>query len=163
MQKRRGPSLPITMVDADDANKGRSSQRRSRHSGRNSGGSSISLLKIFLLVASGITLLLMVSSIRRKRKNSVSDTMGILDHELALQRGKDVLHNIIHKVKNNNEAMLHHGKAILEQGILQHSESLKNFTSLTDIYPHTELIALYFGASWCPSCLAFTSVLDNAF
>lgn len=164
MQKRRGSlPLPITMLDVDKASKGRSSQGRSRYPSRASRVTSISVFKIFLLVACGVTALLIISSTRKKRKNSVSHTIGILDHELALQHGRDAIQNVIQDVKNQREAILQHGKILLEKGIQHHTATLHNFTSLSDIYPHTELIALYFGASWCPSCRAFTNVLDDAF
>ena len=148
----------MTMLDADDINKGRSSQRRSRST---RGERGVSLLKIFLLVASTFTLLFIVSSIRSKRKITVGDVR--IDHEAVVQRAREAIHKVIHKVKNHQEEVLLHGKAILEQELQRHASSLNSFSSLTDLFHHTELIALYFGASWCPSCLAFTNVLDNAF
>jgi thiol-disulfide isomerase/thioredoxin len=86
-----------------------------------------------------------------------------MNHEEALKRGRDVIENIFEKVKNQQGEILKHGKDILEHHAQRRMTSLKNFNSLVDIFPRSELTALYFGASWCPSCLAFTNLLDQSF
>ena len=160
--------LPLTSADTDsgDGNKA----KRSKRGRKRSGSDSPSLIfQAFLAAIFLIAGLLGVSHMVRRRRHhhhhrhaAATDEHGAQsDVDPASPHHHHAQHHHAHQPRRihplDGERHLHN--ADREMGELP----LSKFPSLTNAFAKSEIVLIYFAASWCPMSTPITEALDDAF
>lgn len=135
--------LPLTSADTGpDGDKSKRSKRGRTHGGGDSPALAVQAFLAALLLIAG---LLGVSHIFRRRRH----------HHHAQHQHHAHEPRRIHPL--DGERHLHNADAAMGE------LPLAKFPSLTNAFAKSEIVALYFAASWCPMSTPITEALDEAF